>query len=264
MSSALSRSASAKTMFGFLPPSSSAIFFTVPDAAAMIRLPVARPPVKETRSTLGSSLSGAPAFGPSPTTRFATPAGTPGLGEQLHQVDGRVRGELARLQDERAARRERRRDLPRDLQQRVVPGRDQPAHTDGFVHHPADHVVAPGVDDPTRFRVCHQAEVVEHAGDVVDVDLALDQALAGVERLHPRHLGLVALEQLGDPEQDVTSLACAAWRPTDRCRRRLGQLRSRTRCRRRWTRRSRRPARSSQGSESPGVRPAGQPPILRR
>ncbi len=77
MSRALSRSASAKTMFGFLPPSSSAIFFTVPEAAAMIRLPVARPPVKETRSTLGSSLSGAPAFGPSPTTRFATPSGTP-------------------------------------------------------------------------------------------------------------------------------------------------------------------------------------------
>ena len=70
-------SASANTMLGFLPPSSSAIFFTVPEAAAMIRLPVATPPVKETRSTRGSSLSGAPAFGPSPTTRFATPAGSP-------------------------------------------------------------------------------------------------------------------------------------------------------------------------------------------
>ena len=77
MSSAVSRSASAKTMLGFLPPSSSATFFTVPDAVAMIRLPVPSPPVKETRSTRGSSLSGAPAFGPSPTTRLPTPAGRP-------------------------------------------------------------------------------------------------------------------------------------------------------------------------------------------
>ena len=77
MSSAVARSASAKTMLGFLPPSSSAIFFTVPDAVAMIRLPVPRPPVKETRSTRGSSLSSAPACGPSPSTRLATPAGTP-------------------------------------------------------------------------------------------------------------------------------------------------------------------------------------------
>ncbi len=59
-SRAASRSASANTMLGFLPPSSRATFFTVAAAAAMIRLPVASPPVNETRSTRGSSLSGAP------------------------------------------------------------------------------------------------------------------------------------------------------------------------------------------------------------
>ena len=48
-----------------------------PAAAAMIRLPVPRPPVKETRSTRSSSLRAAPAWGPSPRTRLPTPAGRP-------------------------------------------------------------------------------------------------------------------------------------------------------------------------------------------
>ena len=155
MSSALSRSASAKTMLGFLPPSSSATFFTVPEATAMIRLPVSRPPVNETRSTRGSSLSGAPACGPVADHEVADPGRQAGLVEQPHQVDRGVRRELAGLEHEGAAGRERRRDLPGDLEQRVVPGRDQPADADGLVHDPADHVGAAGVDDPARLGVGH-------------------------------------------------------------------------------------------------------------
>ena len=43
--------ASANTMFGFLPPSSTATRFTVSADARMIAWPVARPPVKLTMST---------------------------------------------------------------------------------------------------------------------------------------------------------------------------------------------------------------------
>src|SRR6476620_9684350 len=64
-------------MLGFLPPSSSATFLTVPEAADISHLPTARLPVKETRSTRGSSASGAPAPFPSPSTRLPTPAGRP-------------------------------------------------------------------------------------------------------------------------------------------------------------------------------------------
>ena len=53
----------------------------------------------------------------------------------------------------------------------------------------------------------------EDTGHVVDVDLALSQALAGVEGLHPGHLGLVALEQVGDAEQQVPALPGAGVRP---------------------------------------------------
>ena len=50
---AASISASAKTIFGFLPPSSSATFLTVSLAEAIIFFPVINPPVKETMSISG-------------------------------------------------------------------------------------------------------------------------------------------------------------------------------------------------------------------
>ena len=43
----------------------------------MIRRPVINPPVKETKSTRGSSVSGAPAVAPAPQIKFATPLGNP-------------------------------------------------------------------------------------------------------------------------------------------------------------------------------------------
>lgn len=43
----------------------------------MMSRPVTRPPVKETTSTPASELRGAPAVAPAPSTRFATPRGSP-------------------------------------------------------------------------------------------------------------------------------------------------------------------------------------------
>lgn len=68
---------SAKTTFGFLPPSSRAIFFTSAAAACATFVPLIRPPVKETRSTSGCSASRAPTVWPGPVTMLATPAGRP-------------------------------------------------------------------------------------------------------------------------------------------------------------------------------------------
>ena len=139
--------------------------------------------------------------------------GEPGLVEQPHQVDRGVRRELARLEHERAARGQRGRHLPGDLEQRVVPRRDQPADADRLAHDPAHHTRHAGVDDAPALGIGRPAEVPEDAGHVVDVDLALDEALAGVEGLHPGHLGLVALEEVGHPEEQVTPLAGAGARP---------------------------------------------------
>ncbi len=77
MSTAVSKSASANTTLGFLPPSSSATRLTVAAASAMTRRPETAPPVKEIMSTRGSVVSGAPTTGPAPSTRLATPGGSP-------------------------------------------------------------------------------------------------------------------------------------------------------------------------------------------
>ena len=76
-SAAASRSASGKITCGFLPPSSSDTFFSVPDAAATIRLPTPVEPVKLTISTRGSEVMIAPTGSPYPSTILTTPAGTP-------------------------------------------------------------------------------------------------------------------------------------------------------------------------------------------
>ena len=83
--------------------------------------PVSRPPVKETRSTAGCSASGAPTSGPAPRTRLATPAGSPASSSARISRIEVERGELAGLEDEGVAGGERGGDLPRRLQQRVVP-----------------------------------------------------------------------------------------------------------------------------------------------
>ena len=77
LSTAASRSVSAKTMFGFLPPSSNATRLMVSAPAFMMARPVATPPVKDTRSTRGSLVSSGPTSAPAPVTRLATPAGSP-------------------------------------------------------------------------------------------------------------------------------------------------------------------------------------------
>jgi hypothetical protein len=60
-STALSRSASAKTRFAPLPPSSRLTGVRLPAAAAVIVRPVPDSPVTVIRSTRGSAVSAAPA-----------------------------------------------------------------------------------------------------------------------------------------------------------------------------------------------------------
>ena len=136
---------------------------TVPAAAAMSALPVASPPVNDTRSTRGSSESGGAGGRAGAEHEVADAGGQPGLLEQLHQVDRRVRGELARLEHERVAGGQAGRDLPGDLEERVVPRSDQGADADGLVHDPADHVGVAGVDDPAGVLGGDPAVVAEDA-----------------------------------------------------------------------------------------------------
>ena len=64
-------------MFGLLPPSSSEIFFTLPEASRMISWPVVVSPVKATLPMPGWAAMDAPAEPPGPVTTLRTPAGMP-------------------------------------------------------------------------------------------------------------------------------------------------------------------------------------------
>ncbi len=127
---AASRSASAWTMNGALPPSSRWTRLTLFAASAWIRLPVSESPVSEMRSTSMCAAIAAPTTSPRPVTTLRTPAGNPGLRGQLGQPDRRDRRRAGRLEDDRVAGRERRADLPDRHPERVVPRRHLGHHPD--------------------------------------------------------------------------------------------------------------------------------------
>src|SRR5713101_7398620 len=72
-----SRSASAKIMFGFLPPSSSETFLNNGAHASATFFPVTVPPVNEIVLIFGCAVMAAPTFGPAPCTTLRTPLGRP-------------------------------------------------------------------------------------------------------------------------------------------------------------------------------------------
>src|ERR1700735_3921455 len=74
---AASRSASSKTMFGDLPPSSTETCAKGDAAPVITAEPTAVEPVNATLSTPGCSASGAPQSGPKPVTTLNTPGGKP-------------------------------------------------------------------------------------------------------------------------------------------------------------------------------------------
>jgi len=78
MSAARSRSASSNTISGDLPPSSMVTSLSEElEALAMTFLPVSVPPVNETFSMRGCSVSQVPTSRPLPVNTLNTPAGTP-------------------------------------------------------------------------------------------------------------------------------------------------------------------------------------------
>ncbi len=114
-------------------------------------------------------------------------------------------GKFAGFEHERVAGGEGRRDLPRCLQQRVVPRCDQTADADGFVHDTADDVGVAGVDEASRILPGELAEGGEAVRDVVHVDFTLDQALAGVESLGTGERRPPCSKLRGYPQQKITA-----------------------------------------------------------
>ena len=110
-------------MLADLPPSSRNTFFTVSDALAMMRRPVAVEPVKVIMSTRGSVVSTSPTMWSDEATTFTTPAGmsvSSAMMRPRHVADHGVSG--AGFKHHGVARRQGRAELGQVQVEREVPG----------------------------------------------------------------------------------------------------------------------------------------------
>ncbi len=191
-STAWSSGASSNTMLAALPPSSRVSALSVPATPLAMRLPTSVEPVNATLSTSGWVTRSMP-ISPGPVTMLTTPGGRSAWRQtsaKSSAESGRRRG---RLEHDRVAGGERRRDLPGQHQQREVPRDD----LGGDAERPRD---------AARERVLElvrPARVVPEVGRRerdVDVAALLDR-LARVHRLEDGELAAALLEDARDPEQ---------------------------------------------------------------
>jgi hypothetical protein len=128
-----------------------------------------------------------------------------GLLAHLGEQQRRQRGGLGRLEHDRVPARQRRGDLPREHQQREVPGDDLPAH-------PERARVEP---EPGPVELVGPAGVVEEVrrrGRHVDV-AGLADRLAVVDGLEHGELAGPLLQDPCDPEQVLAALGAGQLRP---------------------------------------------------
>src|SRR4029077_13152537 len=83
---AISMSASSKTIKGALPPNSIEVFLTVPAHCCISNLPTSVEPVKVSLRTIGFEVSSPPTSFEGPVTQEKTPFGTPARSANSHKA----------------------------------------------------------------------------------------------------------------------------------------------------------------------------------
>ena len=215
-STAVSKSASAKTTLGFLPPSSSATRLTVDAAAAITRVPDGDAAgerdhvhVRVLRQRCAGRGSGA-------ENQIGDAGGQARFLQRPHQ-ENRGRGrQLTRLEHQGVARQQGRAHLPNRLQQRVIPRRDQSADADRLVDEATDRIRLSGVHHAPGFGAADARVIAQARHDIVHVVLGFDDPLAGVERLGADEILAVAVDQVGGAPQHVRPFAFRRIRPRAR------------------------------------------------
>ena len=134
------------------------------------------------------------------------------LGGQLRERERDDRRLLRGLEDDRVAGRQRRAELPGRHQDRVVPRHHQPDDADRLARDERERG-GPGRADLAVDLVDRLGEVAEVRRRAVDLALGAADRLAHVERDHQREPVAVALDQVGEPEQDGPALARRDPRP---------------------------------------------------
>ncbi len=166
-------------MNGSLPPISRLTLATRSAQSAAIFFPVSTEPVKATQSMRSSATIAAPTS-PAPASRLTTPSRQ--VVEARRERQGRERGQLGRLADRRVAGGERRRQLPGEQQQRVVPGHDAADGADRVLDHQRQLAGLDRGDHPPGGVAADLGVVVERRRGPADLVGVLDQRLSALER----------------------------------------------------------------------------------
>ena len=195
-----------------MPPSSSVRRLIGSEQSRMISPPVLVEPVKATLSTPGCCTRYEPVVGPSPGTTLTTPGGKPDLDRELREAERGERRLGIGLEHDRATGRERRGELPRRHQERVVPGDDLSADADRFLLRIEEERAADGVRAACdrRGRGGEEAEVLDGAAD-----LRLDRRdrLADVPRFEVGELLAVRDDRVGERVEQPGALVRRGLRP---------------------------------------------------
>ena len=209
---AASRSASAKTSSGPLPPSSAVKGTRFCAAAVATSRPVSEDPVKLTRRRRGSSYERGPGLLADSLDDVEDAGRDLRLRGQVGEERAGERCPLGRLEDDRAARRERRRRLPGGEHERRIPRRD---HANRAGRHAGDAVR--GVVRAPRALLVGLGEVGvgavvpraarDHAGAQRALEHRHVEALDGGDPLD------VLVDQLGEAAQALGPRGDAARRP---------------------------------------------------
>ena len=204
-------------MFGFFPPSSSETFLNSGAQVSATLRPVTVPPVNEMVPIFGCAVIAAPTFGPGAVHDIEHAVWQAGFAANLAKQIRRHRRQLARLGDGGVADRDRRRDFPAQQIERQVPRRNQ----SGDAARLAQRVVERDAVGDVRFGFGVQdrgREEAEIARGARDVESARErERLAGVDRFGAREFFEIALDQIGDAQENAAIApprACATNRRT--------------------------------------------------
>ena len=237
-------------MNGSLPPISRLIRATRSAQRAAIFFPVSTEPVKATQSTRSSATIAVAHVARAREQRNGTGGE---VREAVGQHQRGERGELRGLAHHGVARRQRRRELPGEQQQRVVPGHDRAHHADRLLHHQRELGGLDRRDHPPGGRAPELGVEVEAGGGPADLVGVLDQRLAALEGHHARELVGAVAQPGGHLVQQLAALGG----------RHAGPRRASPRGRRRWRRRPARARPSRPRRRSPrwpgSPRPASAP-----
>ena len=214
-SRAASRSASANTRNGALPPSSMDSRRSCSDAPAIRPLPTAVEPVKDSLRVRGSASRGAIASADRVVvTTLSTPGGRPASARISVIANDDSGVKRRRLEHHGATGRQRRADLAGGHRHREVPGRDQHTRPDRLAGHEDPALTIGRHRVPTVDANRLLGEPAEEVGGVGDLGLGVGDGLAHLQGHEQGQLVDAVHEGLERPPEDLAPPPGGGGRPS--------------------------------------------------